>query len=215
MGKSKKICEVKDCTGNVVSHGLCDKHRLRLKRHGHLKSTRPDDWGKREKHPLYNSWKWMNKMSMKYSICEEWKDFWKFAEDMGEKPSPKHQIRRVDTKGNYSPDNCRWVETKPDQTAAEYQKQYRKDNPEKIKNAELIKIFGITLEDYNTMLEDQNGCCKICNVHYTKEKQALSVDHCHTTQQIRGLLCNTCNRAIGLLKDSTETLQKAIEYLNK
>ena len=153
-------------------------------------------------------------MSAKYSICEEWEDFWKYVKDIGERPSSLHQLRRIDNKGNYSPDNCKWVETKPNQKPADYQKQYRKDNPEKIKNNELQRRFGITLEDYNKMLEDQNGCCKICNVHHTEEKQALSVDHCHTTQKIRGLLCNTCNRAIGLLKDNTETLQKAIEYLN-
>jgi len=214
MGKSKKQCEVEGCTGSVVAHGLCDKHRLRLKRHGHLKQTRPDDWGKREKHPLYNSWNWMKRMSAKYSVCEEWTDFWKFVDDMGEKPSPNHQLRRVDNHGNYSPENCKWVEVKPQsQSKNEYGKQWRKDNPDKVKNQDLRKRFGITLEDYNNMLAEQKGGCKICSKTPEDEGRALAVDHCHDTKKIRGLLCTNCNRMLGNAKDSIETLQNAIKYL--
>jgi len=70
------------------------------------------------------------------------------------------------------------------------------------------------------MLESQNNVCKVCNqpekaVHrITKQPVALSVDHCHTTGKIRGLLCSGCNTGIGKLKDSPEILSKAIEYLN-
>jgi len=78
------------------------------------------------------------------------------------------------------------------------------------------RTFGIGYTDYIEMLTVQRGCCAICNnllnsSRYTK----LSIDHCHVTKKVRGLLCNNCNTAIGLLKDSTERMQSAINYLNK
>ena len=74
--------------------------------------------------------------------------------------------------------------------------------------------FNLTVEDYNTLFEKQNGCCAICNRHQTEFKKRLAIDHCHTTNVIRGLLCSSCNTALGLLKDDTNALQNAIEYLN-
>lgn len=70
---------------------------------------------------------------------------------------------------------------------------------------------GITLEQYKEMLEAQNGRCAIC-----KELPStawLCVDHEHTGRNVRGLLRNTCNRALGLLKDSVENLKQAVKYL--
>jgi len=209
------ICNVKDCEGGVVAHGLCDKHRKRLSRHGHLKTTRPDDWGKKEKHPLYNSWTWMRKMRTKFSIYEEWEDFWKYVEDMGERPSSNHRIKRIDKHGNYSPDNCQWVEVIPNRDRADYARQWRKDNPEKVKNNDLYKKYGITLEDYNKMHKEQDGKCKICDKEESYKGYSLAVDHCHETGEIRGLLCSTCNRALGMFKDSITNLQNAINYLKK
>jgi hypothetical protein len=76
------------------------------------------------------------------------------------------------------------------------------------------RSYGLTFKDYETMLFNQNGVCAICskeppNTH----KKRLNVDHCHTTGKVRGLLCDACNRAIGLLKDSPDLLNKAISYL--
>lgn len=207
------VCEVIGCDKPVVAYGLCDMHRKRLSRHGHLKQTRPDDWGKKEKHPLYNTWTWMRKMSLKYSVCEAWDDFWKFVDDVGERPSESHQLRRMDKFGNYSPENCKWVEIKPDQDRAEYAREWRNNNPDKVKNTELRARFGITLEDYNSMIEKQGGVCAICGKEEPYNGYSLSVDHCHATGKVRGLLCSNCNRAIGLFKDSLEVIEKAISYL--
>ena len=77
----------------------------------------------------------------------------------------------------------------------------------------LKRYYGIKIEDYNRIFDEQNGCCKICNRHQSEFKRALSVDHCHNTNTIRGLLCNSCNRGIGYLQDSVELLKSSIEYL--
>ena len=206
------MCQVQDCTKKIVAYGLCDTHRKRLSRHGHLNKTRPADWGKREKHPLYHSWQWMKKMESKFSLCDEWRDFWVFVSDMGEKPSKSHRIKRIDKYGNFSKSNCEWVKTDPNKSAAEKARQWRKDNPEIEKNNYLIKMYDITLEDFNAMHEKQNGRCAICDKPES-DNHSLSVDHCHKTGKVRGLLCSHCNFVIGYAKDSIERLHQIINYL--
>ena len=79
----------------------------------------------------------------------------------------------------------------------------------------LKRVYNITIEDYEAMLGKQGGVCAICGGTETKSSQQenFSVDHCHTTGVIRGLLCNNCNRGLGLLGDTIESLTKALEYL--
>jgi len=83
----------------------------------------------------------------------------------------------------------------------------------KAKEYRLKKDYGITMEQYNQMLINQKECCAICNKHQNQLKKKLDIDHNHETGKIRGLLCNPCNQAIGLLKDNSELLQSAINYL--
>lgn len=113
-----------------------------------------------------------------------------------------------------------------------YDKEWRKKNKDKFssiearyrnKNSENIKLrqvgnklkhlYGITENQYSEMLISQNGCCKICKTAATSFKKRLSVDHCHFSNRVRGLLCSNCNRGLGLLKDSPEILSAAIFYL--
>jgi hypothetical protein len=81
----------------------------------------------------------------------------------------------------------------------------------------LTRIYGITLADYYRMYEEQEGLCKICQTEgFTMKachKLKLVVDHCHTTGVVRGLLCHNCNRALGLLHDDLDCLDRAKEYL--
>lgn len=76
-----------------------------------------------------------------------------------------------------------------------------------------MREYGITESEYTSMLEIQNGCCKICDKHFSKLGRTLCVDHCHRTGKIRGLLCDKCNRALGAFEDSVPNLKKAIRYL--
>jgi nitrate/TMAO reductase-like tetraheme cytochrome c subunit len=85
------------------------------------------------------------------------------------------------------------------------------------RNYYLKHKYGITEKQYDEMLTSQNFGCAICKSTNTKSSAAkrLVVDHCHSTNKVRGLLCSSCNKAIGLFEDSTEFLISAIEYLKR
>lgn len=91
----------------------------------------------------------------------------------------------------------------------------RRENydPEKERWLRLFYKYGITKDQYNVMWENQEGCCAICDLHQSESDRVLVVDHCHTTGEIRGLLCHICNSGIGKLKDSPMLLRKAADYL--
>lgn len=75
----------------------------------------------------------------------------------------------------------------------------------------LQRKFNLTPEQYQTMVDNQDGVCAICKNTCTK---SLAVDHDHTTGKVRGLLCNSCNRGLGYLKDSKVILENALRYLD-
>ncbi|KKN10739.1 hypothetical protein LCGC14_1033610 [marine sediment metagenome] len=78
----------------------------------------------------------------------------------------------------------------------------------------LNKKFGITVEQYDQMLTEQNGRCLLCN-NLPDDKRRLAVDHSHTTEKVRGLLCFHCNTALGKIGDDIEWLHRASDYLKK
>ena len=87
-----------------------------------------------------------------------------------------------------------------------------------------LRKYGMTEDDYQRMFKKQKGVCAICKkqeytrvasfVKGNKNIQRLSVDHDHKTGKVRGLLCFSCNRALGYFKDSKEMLKDAIVYLD-
>jgi hypothetical protein len=103
--------------------------------------------------------------------------------------------------------------------------QWFADNPERqyeSRRAHNLRTFyGMTVEEFDAMLAAQAGGCAICGKDEpaahgrTGKKFLLSVDHDHATGRVRGLLCQRCNRAIGMLDDDPDLLQKAISYLMK
>ncbi len=74
--------------------------------------------------------------------------------------------------------------------------------------------YGITEEDYERMLEEQDHLCAICREPCSSGRR-LAVDHCHLTGKVRGLLCMNCNIALGKLKDSVKIAQSLIRYLEE
>lgn len=97
----------------------------------------------------------------------------------------------------------------------DYRKKYYLSERVYTKNWRLEKLYGITLEHYEQLFDNQKGGCAICGVHQSSIKTPLHIDHDHKTKKVRGLLCHKCNRGIGLFQDSTDILQKAREYLER
>jgi len=82
-------------------------------------------------------------------------------------------------------------------------------------DAIIRRTYGITLEQYNQMLKDQDGVCAICGKPDEVEGRRMAIDHNHDTGEVRGLLCGTCNRGLGNFQDNIEMLEKAKDYLVK
>jgi hypothetical protein len=93
--------------------------------------------------------------------------------------------------------------------------KYRAENREKIRGYSLAK-HGLTLHDYNYLMDVQGSVCRICGAEAQKEKHGrLHVDHDHATGEIRGLLCARCNMGLGLFQDSPAILASTIDYLKR
>lgn len=92
-------------------------------------------------------------------------------------------------------------------------KSYPGKTAEYSRNWYLQRTFGITLEEYNQRLAAQEYRCAICKNHY--EEIIMHVDHDHTTNEIRGILCVRCNALLGMARDDTAVLAGAIGYLLK
>ena len=89
--------------------------------------------------------------------------------------------------------------------------------PSIVKREQALKrMYGITQQDYDRMITEQNHQCAICKTTDPGGRHKSNyfvVDHCHTTGKVRKLLCHHCNTALGLVGDNVDTLQKMIEYL--
>lgn len=117
-----------------------------------------------------------------------------------------------------------------------YQREYRKQNPEKVleanrnsyntsekqrrsvKERRLQRLYGLTLTEAETMLAAQEGGCAICRRPVSfdpgpDKRPTAFVDHCHTTNRIRGILCHACNTGLGCFYDTPTALESAVEYL--
>jgi Recombination endonuclease VII len=107
----------------------------------------------------------------------------------------------------------------------EYLKDYAEKNKEKYikikRDRHLKNTYGISLTEYDSLLESQNKVCKICAKEESigrgsKKERNLSVDHCHKSSIIRGLVCNDCNTRIGQVEffiDNPDCLRKILSHI--
>jgi hypothetical protein len=107
-----------------------------------------------------------------------------------------------------------WRKKNPEKRKAQ---QKQESDPNKLYNRRkhLKAVYGITVEEYDAIYESQSGCCAICSVHQSQLSRKFHLDHCHTTNKIRGLLCPDCNHLLGRAKDTRQILRSAIDYLDK
>lgn len=106
-------------------------------------------------------------------------------------------------------------------------RKWKRANPEKVREANLkwesanrekrhaqnIKRFGLSSEKYWSLFVSQRTACAICMRPSFKKR--LAVDHCHESGKVRGLLCDLCNRGLGMFRDSPLLLRLAADYLEK
>ena len=221
-------CNVVGCGKPHAARGLCESHYKRLRRHGHIDATRPSDWGRRSKHPLYSIWKTLFRNNGGPNVSQAWRDFWTFVEDVGERPSLDHDIGRKDAKMQFSKENCYWrkkriVWSEGNVSAQKiaYHRMYYAVNRDKVQDYDMRKNFGISFETYRAMLDAQGGVCAICkrvdpNIDQkTGNRRRLAIDHCHTSGKVRGLLCGPCNASLGGFRDDIAVMETAIAYLKR
>lgn len=210
----RNTCKIEGCDRFVVTNGLCDAHRKRLARYNQLESLRPADWGQKEKHPLYRYWMDTRRRET-LNICDSWKtDFWSFVSDIKERPSKNHYIRAVDLSAILGPDNWQWVEGLTDANRLILSRQRREKsdrNRAKVSTEERVRLMEAA--NHQCQICGKKEDIAICPTTGQKMKMNLSVDHCHQTGRLRGILCRNCNSAIGLMKDDIKLFEKAVEYL--
>ena len=90
-------------------------------------------------------------------------------------------------------------------------KKWTDKNPDYFRNHRLKQTYGLTPQQYQEMLTKQDGKCAVCEEKMTK----VNIDHDHTTDKVRELLCTGCNTGIGSLREDMRILEKAIAYLRK
>ncbi len=93
---------------------------------------------------------------------------------------------------------------------------WRENNPEehkaRMRKWHLKKKYKMTPDQYDALLMSQGSVCAICG-NECKEHEILSVDHCHESKVVRGLLCAKCNKGLGLFCDDPDLLKRASDYL--
>lgn len=126
------------------------------------------------------------------------------------------KCRRVENKKYF--DEHPEVRDKHNERNREKRKEYYSDpvRKRKYRSQDLKYKFGLTADDYDKMLAEQGGVCLICKQHrIASNKYHMVIDHCHETGKVRGVLCNWCNRGIGLFQDKESWLLSAIDYLKR
>lgn len=166
-------------------------------------------------------------MGKKCTGCAEVKDFSDFAKNRSKKDGLQDLCRpcstvahrefylrnkeRLHAKRRESHANRTPEQVRQDR---EKRKQYRLENRDRLRDQKAEQRLKLSPGTRQDLLEEQNGCCAICGKPETEEHR-LHIDHCYATQQVRGLLCNNCNLAIGLLRDDEDVALAAAEYIRR
>lgn len=149
-----------------------------------------------------------------------------FLAEVGDPPGPRYSVVARDSTAPVGPGNWQWVlprhaqfdMTEPGGRAA-YLRHRRRENPAAFRANDLKKSFGITLAEYQEKHDAQGGCCAICGQPETASRDGktkwLAVDHNHTTQVVRQLLCSSCNVLIGHSRENPAILRAAAAYLER
>lgn len=198
-----KKCLITGCGKKHDTEGYCGMHYMRIKRHGtpayrsRRRPLRPDGL----------------KACSKCGVFKIIAEFHKSAKGKDGLASACKVCRSRHHKECYQGD--------PEKFRVKSRNRYKNMSPEQKKEEigrtrahKLKSQFGLTPEAWSSMLASQSGVCDICKTVPTGNKR-FSVDHDHKTGVVRGLLCSTCNTALGLLKESIPSAESLIRYISK
>jgi hypothetical protein len=112
-----------------------------------------------------------------------------------------------------------WRDAHPEATKRSMEKHRASDQfrtyQREFKQRQVLAKFGMTQEDYDSMIAAQGGTCAICRATSADSVgRRLHIDHNHQTGEVRGLLCGNCNLGIGKFGDNPDRMVKAVQYLN-
>jgi len=152
-------------------------------------------------------------------ICKSKKELYQFYKDIKSKDKLRSLCKICDNKRKKE-----WKIKNPLQaqlTGRKNRNEWRRKHRAKNRDHQLYTKYGINSEIYNNMVKKQDNKCAICkkeewvmDSRFNKIR-SLSIDHCHETKKVRGLLCTNCNHGLGSFKDNINSLLNAIDYLNQ
>lgn len=219
-------CSVEDCQQRVHAKGFCNKHYRRFQRCGDVHASRKEHRAKSNRETGLAAtrseiphWPETERTCRK---CGETKPIGEFAKGDG-------GHLRWACKDCKAEQHRQWRERNPEHVAEwhrkygqmperkaahrDRQRHYYYDDPQAQRARHLLRRnYGITVDEYDAILAQQNGVCAICG-NRCKSGRALAVDHDHITGKLRGLLCMNCNRAIGWLNGDPDLIVRAAEYV--
>lgn len=190
-------CSVDGCDGASFAKNFCQHHYQQAQ------------------HPLNHTWKILRSRSPGM-YPPGWDRFETFLGEVGERPGPKYQLRRVDPGRPWGVSNAKWIAPvgkKPQYFTREQQAAYGREWT-------LQRRYNLTGEQYAEMLAAQGFVCGVCggvetHTYKSGKVKDLAVDHDHDTKEVRGLLCMNCNQGIGRLGDDPARLRAAAAYLER
>lgn len=184
----KATCLSPDCDVPAKCRGLCSKHYGAHRQAGSLSDVAlPSRAIRRELSDI--------DVEARTCVCE-----------IHGKTRLRIRVRRVGRRPTYSCRACDRVPSKKGRSKKSYPA-----TPEQRRRA-LLRSYGLTEGDVAAMMDEQRGSCAIC---YRGLDEYHCIDHCHDTGRVRGLLCRSCNVALGHFKDDPERLLRAVAYLGK
>lgn len=226
------MCDVADCGREMKGHGLCSTHLAQKRRTGEVW---PINGRPRKRQPPTCSFPGCDRASHGHGLCQshaqQVANGWPLAEFKPRYCLPDGHFRcgacgEVKPVGDFSsPSAGRSRRHTCKSCHASKMREWNKKNPEKVRASRLKKNFGLSVATYDEMYAAQGAACAICAKHLPhhvltgtgkrKGDTWTCVDHDHVSGAVRGLLCNTCNQALGLMRDDTGLLEAAIMYLRR
>lgn len=215
------LCSIDECKREAKTLGLCLYHYNKQRLEYDPEKGKSGLRG----HPYYHLWYERKQANL---LCWEWTDFKYFIEGVYPKPEGDYFLVRLDASKPFGPDNFLWqlhLKRQEGETNKDWWARKRaariSASPSMERARNYKRRFGLSLDEINEKLKSQNFKCAICGKPETSidgrtgSIKTLSLDHCHSSNKVRELLCWRCNSTLGKTEDNVELLQEMINYLNK